>query len=227
MSELPRLYAHPFSSYSRKVLIALYEHGTPFEYRSLEEPTAREELAALWPLRRYPVLVDRGRTVLEATCIIEYLDLHHPGPRRLLPADAEAALDVRMLDRVFDNCVSTPQQKVVFDALRPGDRRDAYVVAEARAMLETADAWLDRRMTGRDRPPAGASAWPTAPPRRSCSTPTGPTRSTRASSTCAPTAPACWRALPPPASWTRRAPSPRLPARRARPRPSHRLEPSP
>ena len=44
-----KLYAHPFSSYSQKVLIALYENATPFEYLNLEEPTANAELAALWP----------------------------------------------------------------------------------------------------------------------------------------------------------------------------------
>ena len=147
---LPRLYAHPFSSYSQKALIALYENGTPFEYRSLEDPQANEELAALWPMRRFPVLVDQGRTILEASCVVEYLDLHYPGPMRLIPADPEAALEVRMLDRFFDNYVSTPQQKVVFDRLRAEDSRDAYGVAEARTMLETAYAWLDRHMAGRE-----------------------------------------------------------------------------
>lgn len=147
---LPRLYAHPFSSYSQKALIALYENGTPFEYRSLEEPQAREELAALWPMRRFPVLVDQGRTIIEASCVIEYLDLHHPGPVRLVPTDAKAALEVRMLDRFFDNYVATPQQKVVLDRLRPEDDCDAYGVTEAKAMLGTAYAWLDRHMAGRE-----------------------------------------------------------------------------
>jgi glutathione S-transferase len=149
-ASLPRLYAHPFSSYSQKVLIALYENGTPFEYRSLEDPQANEELAALWPMRRFPVLADQGRVIVEASCVVEYLDLHHPGPVRLIPAEPKAALEVRMLDRVFDNYVSTPQQKVVFDRLRAENDRDAYGVAEARAMLETAYAWLDRRMAGRE-----------------------------------------------------------------------------
>jgi glutathione S-transferase len=149
-ASLPRLYAHPFSSYSQKVLVALYENGTPFEYRSLEDPLAKEELAALWPMRRFPVQVDQGRTIIEASCVVEYLDLHHPGPVRLIPAEPKAALEVRMLDRVFDNYVSTPQQKVVFDRLRAENDRDAYGVAEARAMLETAYAWLDRRMAGRE-----------------------------------------------------------------------------
>lgn len=144
------LYAHPFSSYCQKVLVALYENRTPFELRLLEGNDAMRELAALWPLKRFPVLVDAGRTVVEATSIIEYLGLHHPGPVRLVPADAAAALEVRMMDRFFDNYISTPQQKVVFDALRePGDR-DALGVADARAMLDTAYAWLDTTMRGRE-----------------------------------------------------------------------------
>ena len=140
------LYAHPFSSYCQKVLVALYENDTAFEYRNLEDPAHLQALARLWPMKRFPVLVDAQRTVLEASCIIEYLQLHHPGAVRLIPADADAALDVRMLDRFFDNYVSTPQQKIVFDALRPAADRDARGVAEARAMLDTAYAWLERHL---------------------------------------------------------------------------------
>ena len=150
MTALPRLYAHPFSSYCQKVLVALYETGTPFEYRHLEAPGAGEELAALWPMKRFPVLVDGGRTVIEASCIVEYLQLHHPGAVRLIPEDPDAALQVRMLDRFFDNYVSTPQQKFTFDALRPEAQRDPYGVEEARRMLETSYAWLDRHMADRE-----------------------------------------------------------------------------
>lgn len=145
-----RLYAHPFSSYCQKALVALYENDTAFEYRHLEDPDANAELTALWPMRRFPVLVDGDRTVLEASCIIEYLDLHHPGPARLVPADPDLALEARMLDRFFDNYVSTPQQKFTFDALRPEADRDPYGVEQARAMLETSYAWLDTRMATRE-----------------------------------------------------------------------------
>jgi glutathione S-transferase len=146
-----QLYAHPFSSYCQKVLTALYETGTPFVYRGLEGPDSdsMRELAQLWPMKRFPLLRDGDRTVLEASCIIEYVDLFHPGASRLLPDDPRDALEVRMLDRFFDNYVSTPQQKVVFDRLRPEDARDPHGVAEARAMLETAYAWLDEWMDGR------------------------------------------------------------------------------
>src|SRR3546814_16959915 len=109
---------------------------------------AMQRLAQLWPMKRFPVLVDGDRTVLEASCIIEYLGLHHPGPVRLIPEDPRAALEVRMLDRFFDNYVATPQQKVVFDALRPAEERDPYGVQQARQRLDTAYAWLGQRMQG-------------------------------------------------------------------------------
>ena len=116
-----KLYYHPFSSYCQKALVALYENDIAFERKMLEEPDspAARELSALWPMERFPVLVDGDRTVIEATCIIEYLGLYRPGPVRLIPEDPKAALETRFMDRFFDNYVSTPQQKVVFDALCP------------------------------------------------------------------------------------------------------------
>ena len=147
---LPRLYAHPFSSYSQKALIALYENAIRFDYASLEDATANAELAALWPMKRFPVLVDGEHVVREATCIIEHLHIHHPGPVRLVPDAPAAALEARWMDRFFDNYVSTPLQKIVLDRLRPEPVRDAHGVAEARAMLETAYAWLDPVMAKRE-----------------------------------------------------------------------------
>ena len=149
-STLPRLYAHPFSSYCQKVLIALYENRTPFEYRNLEDAEANAELTTLWPMRRFPVLVDGNRTVLEASCVVEYLDQHYPGATRFIPEDKDAALEVRMLDRFFDNYISTPQQKCVFDAIRAEPDRDPFGVEQARSMLETAYAWLDKHMANRE-----------------------------------------------------------------------------
>ena len=63
------LYAHPFSSYCQKVLIALYENATPFTYRVIgpDDPAVGEEWAKLWPMMRMPVLVDGDRTILESS----------------------------------------------------------------------------------------------------------------------------------------------------------------
>lgn len=143
------LYSHPFSSYSQKVLVALWENEIPFTYRHLEEPSAAQERATLWPLGRFPVLVDNGRTIVESSIIIEHLDLHHPGRTRLLPDDREAALEVRFMDRFFDNYVMTPMQKPVLEALRADSARKQQAMAEASQALDTAYAWLEDRLSGR------------------------------------------------------------------------------
>lgn len=143
------LFAHPFSSYCQKALIAFYENDIPFNYRMMEDPGVGEAFASLWPLKRFPILRDNGRVVLEATIVIEYLHLHHPGPVKLIPEDTDLALEARMFDRFFDNYVMTPQGKFVLDAMRPAERRDPYGVEEARKMLDASYAWLDQRMQGR------------------------------------------------------------------------------
>ena len=142
-------FAHPFSSYCQKALIAFYENDVPFTYRMLEDPGVGDEFATLWPMKRFPILRDDGRVVLEASVIIEYLQVHHAGPVKLIPDDPDLALEARMLDRVFDNYVMTPQGKFVYDSLRPADQRDPLGVDEARQMLETSYAWLDQRIQDR------------------------------------------------------------------------------
>ena len=139
------LYAHPLSSYCQKVLIALYEHDVPFEFKLLspEKPENEAEFTKLWPLKLMPILVHGKRVLRESSIIIEYLDLNYAKGSRLIPADPNAALDTRFFDRVFDNFVMTPQQKVVFDYLRPAGAKDAYGVTDARERLDAAYAWLE------------------------------------------------------------------------------------
>ncbi len=139
------LYSHPFSSYCQKVLIALWENEIPFTYRHLEEPGAAEERAALWPLGRFPVLVDDGRTIAESSIIIEHLDLHHAGPVRLLPDDRDAALEVRFMDRFFDNYVMTADAEAGVRGATCGGARKEEAMAEARQALDTAYAWLEEK----------------------------------------------------------------------------------
>ena len=146
------LYAHPFSSFCQKAIIALYEAGTPFELKMLdaEHPENFEALKAAWPFGRFPALQDGDRWVMEATCIIEYLDVHHPGAERMIPEDCDLALQVRFLDRVFDSDVSGQQQALIYNALRPEGSRDPYGEAKARERLEVAYAWLDAMLVGRE-----------------------------------------------------------------------------
>jgi len=143
------LHEHPFASYCWKALIALAELDMPFERRSVNDEADRDALAALWPMASIPVLVDSraGIALPEATVIIEYLDLS-AGGGKLIPSDAVEALGVRLWDRVFDNYVMTPMQKIVLDSLRDESDRDTTGVAGARQELEQAYEMLEQRLTG-------------------------------------------------------------------------------
>jgi glutathione S-transferase len=138
-------YGHPLSSYCQKVLVALYEHGIPFEWKLLSQETPQNgaEFAGLWPLLHMPVLTDGDRVLRESTIIIEYLDLKFAKGSRLIPQDASRALDVRFFDRVFDNYVMARMQTIVAERLRPSEARDPFGVARARERLDLAYGWLD------------------------------------------------------------------------------------
>jgi glutathione S-transferase len=145
------LYGHLFSSYTQKVLIALYENATPFEFRSVgpETPQHSESWLARWPLRKFPLLVDGERNIAETSIIIEYLQLNHPGPVRLLPDDPAAALEVRFLDRFFDLHVMDAAQHAVNGALTGDPVKRAEGVALSKEKLERAYGWLEGELAGR------------------------------------------------------------------------------
>ena len=133
------LYFHPLSSFCWKALIALYEAEVPFEPKvvDLGDPAERAAFQAVWPLAKFPVLRDeaRGRTVPESTIIVDYLAQHLPAAAGLIPADPDLARQVRLLDRLFDNYIHLPLQRVVSDRLRPEGQRDPFGADQARGAI--------------------------------------------------------------------------------------------
>lgn len=147
------LYFHPLASYCWKVLIALYENDTPFlpQLVDLSDEQQRSAFSKLSPHGKFPLLHDiaNDRVVHESSIIIEYLALRHPGAVTLIPADGEAALEVRQQDRFFDQQVHEPMQKHVLDKLRPADQRDPFGVTQAHDQLEKAYDLLETTLLTR------------------------------------------------------------------------------
>ena len=146
------LYYHPLSSFCWKVLVALYETGTPFEPRlvNLGDPAEKAAFEAVWPLAKFPVLRDDGRDVSipESSIIIEYLAQTVPGAASLVPADPGRALQVRLLDRLIDSYIHLPLQRVVADRLRPEDQRDPLGVEQAKAQIRAGYALVAPMIAG-------------------------------------------------------------------------------
>jgi glutathione S-transferase len=145
-----RLYYHPLASYCWKVLIALYETGVPFEPEliDLQDPDARERFVRMTPLGKFPVLVDEtsGKGFPESSIIIEYLAGKFPAAAKLIPADRDLALRVRLSDRFYDLYVHEKMQKIVGDRIRPAGEKDPSGVERARTELEIALSLVDRDM---------------------------------------------------------------------------------
>lgn len=142
-------YGHPFSSYTWKALIALYEKDIAFDYRNVDPafPGHMPELRAHWPIGQFPLIVHDGVPYFETSIIIEYLDRLVAEPR-MIPADPDAALKVRFFDRIFDHHVMGQGQHVVNDAIRGPDGHVQSIVDGAKAKLETIYAWLDKELAG-------------------------------------------------------------------------------
>jgi glutathione S-transferase len=133
------LYYHPLSSFCWKALIALYEAEVPFEARmvNLGDPADRTVFQAVWPLAKFPVLRDEasGETIPESTIVIEYLAERWPSARSLVPAEPEAARQVRLLDRLIDSYIHLPFQQIVGERLRPAEAKDPFGVERNRAAV--------------------------------------------------------------------------------------------
>lgn len=146
------LYEHPLSSYCWKALIALYDTGIDFTPRvvNLGDPADRAAFQAVWPLAKFPVLRDdaRGRTVPESTIIIDHLAHYYPAAAALIPADPDAARQVRLLDRLIDSYIHNPFQQIVSERLRPEGSKDPFGVDVYRAKVREGLALIAPMIAG-------------------------------------------------------------------------------
>jgi glutathione S-transferase len=142
------LYSHPLSSCCWKVLIALYENGTPFDARmvNLGDPEAKAAFKTLWPTAKIPLLQDGNEVLPETSIMIEHIEQRYPGKVRLIPQDPHEHLRVRLWDRLFDLYVMAPMQRFIAQQLRPAAERDAGIIADSLTELRNAyDMIEDRR----------------------------------------------------------------------------------
>jgi glutathione S-transferase len=148
-----KLYYAPASSYSQRVLIALYEKEANFTPISVNlfDPQAREEYMRINFFTKVPTLVtEKGNVLFEANIIIEYLDQKfHNTSSRLIPLDAEEAIEVRMLERMIDVYINNGREALFADTQRQSEERGKKEVVKAKRLLETALSMLDEKLANR------------------------------------------------------------------------------
>ena len=143
------LWSHPYAAYGQKASVALYELDLPFELKLVDgSPDVVEAFMAVSPFAKMPTLIDTtaGRTIIESSIVIEYLD-RLTGGGRMIPADPDAALEARLIDRIVDTYVGGPMNRIIFNRLGRAGTPDPVATAQDEVMLETAWTLLEQRLS--------------------------------------------------------------------------------
>ncbi len=143
-----KLYYAPASSYSQRVLIALYEKRIPFTpvEVNLFDERERDRYLRINPFGKVPTLETEGQQLFEACCIIEYLDQQFPTESPLIPKNPKQALEIRIIERTIDVYINGGREVLFADTQRSPEQRGSQAVLKAKRLLETACKTLDERL---------------------------------------------------------------------------------
>jgi glutathione S-transferase len=135
-----KLYGHPMSTCTRKVLTTLAEKGAEAEFVLVDlmkgEQKQPENLARQ-PFGRVPALDDGGFWLYESRAIVRYLDEKLAGPK-LQPSDPKERALMEQWTSVEYSYFSGPAMKIVFELLfhkMAGKAPDMDIVKAAREQL--------------------------------------------------------------------------------------------
>ncbi len=140
-----KLYYHPLSSYSQKVLIAMYEKGIEFEPHivALMDPEQQAKYREVYPMGKVPLLiVDDDHLIPESSIIIEYLD-GIAGPK-LIFGDADQRRKIRFKDRMFDLYLNNSVSRLLFQSMKPESERDQERIDTSKFRIDTMYGFMEQ-----------------------------------------------------------------------------------
>jgi|SRR5579862_8603343 len=148
-----KLHYHPFSTFARRVRIAIQEKSIPAELVEVDM-LARAHRApvylALNPYGRVPTLEDDGFILYESTAILEYLEATHPTPR-LIPADVRGRALVSMHMKLCDIQMARQTGTIIFPKrFLPKDRWDEAAMTQGKKEIEKHLAIVDQQLAGHE-----------------------------------------------------------------------------
>lgn len=148
-----RLHYHPFSTFARRVTIALIEKGIPYEPVVVDMAARKHKdpaYLALNPYGRVPTLEEDGFVLYESSAILNYLESTHPQPP-LAPADARGRALVDMHVKLCDLQLSRHTSTIVFPKrFLPREKWDDKAMAQAKSEIEKHLEIVERQLGGRE-----------------------------------------------------------------------------
>ncbi len=148
-----KLHYHPFSTYSRRVTMAMIEKQIPYE-SVIVDMAAREHRApsylALNPYGRVPTLVDGDFVLYESTAILNYLEATYPSPA-LLPADTRGRAQADAAMKLCDLQMSRQTGTIIFPKrFMPKERWDLAAIGQAKTEIEKHLAIVEAQLGARE-----------------------------------------------------------------------------
>lgn len=150
-----KVYGHPMSTCTRKVLFTLAEKGAESDFVLVDFGKHEQKSAAhlaRQPFGVVPVLEDGDFSLYESRAIIRYLDDALPGAR-LTPADARAKGTMEQWISVEASYFSPPTMKAVMNmwyASMAGTPTDPEVIAAGKAGAARALDVIEKALEGKD-----------------------------------------------------------------------------
>jgi glutathione S-transferase len=148
-----KLHHHPFSTFARRVRIALIEKNIPAELVEVDMIARAHRgpaYLALNPYGRVPTLEDDGFVLYESTAILDYLEATHPTPP-LVPADARGRALVAMHMKLCDIQMARQTGIIIFPKrFLPKDRWDEAAMAQAKKDIEKHLAIVETQLKGKE-----------------------------------------------------------------------------
>jgi glutathione S-transferase len=140
------------SPYVRRVAISLHLYGMGFEHVALSVFRNQDEMRAINPLLKVPMLVlDSGEKLIESSFILDYLDSEVAAEKRLMPAAGPARRQVQRQCAVALLGAEKAVQIVYETQLRPTQFSYEAWATRCAAQMHAAFAMLEAM------PPSGAS----------------------------------------------------------------------
>ena len=147
-----KLHYHPFSTYSRRVRIALAEKEIAHELVTVDMVARKhreQPYLSLNPYGRVPTLDEDGFVLYESTAILNYLEATHPTPA-LVPADVRSRALVDLHMKLCDLQLTRQAGIIVFPKrFLPKERWDTAAMADAKSQIEKHLAIVERALAGK------------------------------------------------------------------------------
>lgn len=142
-----KLYYHPLSTYSQKVLIALYEKDIVFtpEIVNLMDAEDHNRYRETYPMGKVPCLeLDDGHIIPESSIILEYIDgMAEP---TLLKGDANQTRKIRLKDRMYDLYLNEAVATLLFQGMKPESEQDPERIEKARSNIATMYGFMESEL---------------------------------------------------------------------------------